>query len=689
MIKQNLPLGAVIFVSLLMLFMSLKVTLFRYQNFEYGKFDLGNMSQMVYNTLHGNFMEVTDYFGANMPRWGMSHVDPFLVVFVPFYALFPDARVLIVAQLALVIFSSILIYFIGLKVIGSKVASALIALAYLFYPALGYVLAWTGFHGVTAIIPFFLGSFLMFEVMDSKKDFSRKNLILFYILIFITLTGKEEISLIILMYGLYLYFFRRQKKIGANLSILGVVWFIFAFLVLIPRAAHYRVEGYEKFAASVELSTGASRDVLKPNYFLSRYEEFGNTYFEIAKNMVLNPQKVLEEFFSGDKKENFNMTFAPVGYLPLLSIPTLAIALPEFLINYLTTQGGIGTAEIYNHRISMIIPILFVSLFFSINFLQSLSHLILKRKFQHLPSFVALVILGLSLYTSNAYQNPILLWFTQSVQKRLSLDSFRVAFAEEGEEVVESELKPGDKAKINRLETKDRTCFDGVLDLITPDSSVSSPDYLGAHLSTRRVNALFPANFDSADFVVVDVYSRKVLTILGVDQDLINTVVGKVVRDPNYKLTYSCSNIFLFSRVGEHQKEDILPLQESYDYEPKFDYPIGSSLHLVDMALPESIEKGDDFQLKFVYQKEGNDSLNSYIIYTTFKNTQTEEKYQIANLPSFGIRPPSEWSQDIYYLEDNTFVLPPKLSSGVYQVYVGMTNSIKTYNIYLGGVEVK
>src|SRR3990167_8670713 len=212
MIKQNLPLGAVIFVSLLMLFMSLKVTLFRYQNFEYGKFDLGNMSQMVYNTLHGNFMEVTDYFGANMPRWGMSHVDPFLVVFVPFYALFPDARVLIVAQLALVIFSSILIYFIGLKVIGSKVASALIALAYLFYPALGYVLAWTGFHGVTAIIPFFLGSFLMFEVMDSKKDFSRKNLILFYILIFITLTGKEEISLIILMYGLYLYFFRRQKK---------------------------------------------------------------------------------------------------------------------------------------------------------------------------------------------------------------------------------------------------------------------------------------------------------------------------------------------------------------------------------------------------------------------------------------------------------------------------------------------
>src|SRR3990167_10368858 len=175
--KRSLPLFIVVGMAAIVFITSVRVTMFRYRNYEYGKFDLGNMSQMVYNTLNGRFMEVTDYFGANMPRWGMSHVDPFLVVFVPFYALFPDARVLIVAQLALVIFSSVLIYFIGLKVIGSKVASALIALAYLFYPALGYVLAWTGFHGVTAIIPFFLGSFLMFEVMDSKKDFSRKNLI--------------------------------------------------------------------------------------------------------------------------------------------------------------------------------------------------------------------------------------------------------------------------------------------------------------------------------------------------------------------------------------------------------------------------------------------------------------------------------------------------------------------------------
>src|SRR3989344_8196471 len=187
MIKQNLPLGAVIFVSLLMLFMSLKVTLFRYQNFEYGKFDLGNMSQMVYNTLHGNFMEVTDYFGANMPRWGMSHVDPFLVVFVPFYALFPDARVLVVAPLFLLISSSFLLYLIATRILNSKFASMFVALSFLFYPAVGYLLAWTGFHGVTSVVPFFLGAFLLLEDMYIKRLFTRNKVLLFFFLILLTM----------------------------------------------------------------------------------------------------------------------------------------------------------------------------------------------------------------------------------------------------------------------------------------------------------------------------------------------------------------------------------------------------------------------------------------------------------------------------------------------------------------------
>ena len=78
----------------------------RYENYEYGKFDLGNMSQMVWNTAHGNFMEVTDQFGTNMPRWGMSHIDPIIAIFAPIYWVYADPMVLVLGQ-QLIILSAI------------------------------------------------------------------------------------------------------------------------------------------------------------------------------------------------------------------------------------------------------------------------------------------------------------------------------------------------------------------------------------------------------------------------------------------------------------------------------------------------------------------------------------------------------------------------------------------------------
>ncbi|MBI4091286.1 DUF2079 domain-containing protein [candidate division WWE3 bacterium] len=681
---RHVPLLILIGVCFLILGVAVKVTMFRYLNYEYGKFDLGNMSQMVYNSLHGNFMEVTDYFGTNMPRWGMSHVDPFLLVFVPFYAFFPDPRVLIVGQLALLIFSALPIYFLARKVLAADWPALFLSLAYLFYPANGYLLAWTGFHSVTAVVPFFITAFLIFEDMHSKRSYPGFKMFLFFVMLFLTMMGKEEISLIIVMYGLFILLFRRSKKVGSILVLSGLVWFAVAFFVIIPRSAHYRIEGYKRFAKSVDLDVDPGRDVLKPNYFLSRYDDFGSSYLEVFKNVVFNPVKVSEVFFSGDKKENFSMTFLPVLYLPFFYIPVLSIAAPEFVINYLTTSGGIGTSEIYNHRISMIIPILFISLVYAISFWDQFSKTFFRSAFKFLPHFLAFILLLSNIYYSHKFGNPIMLWFTQSLSKRIQFK----ALAKEPEQSVKG-YGIGDQVKINRLETKDRRCFDEALSLIPSDFSVTSPDYLGDHLSLRKVNALFPANFDTSDFVIVDVFSKKVQTILGVDSSLVSKVVGKVVRDPNYKLVYSCSNLFVFKRVGYHEKSDILPLQERFEYSERVSYNIGASLNLADYLLPAEVERGEDFHISFVFKKSGTESLNSFILFTSFLNVANGQIYQVANLPSFGIRPLSEWPQDMYFVEDNNFVLPASLKPGIYKTFVGMTNNIKNYNIYLGEVKVK
>lgn len=667
---------------------SLRVTLFRYNNYEYGKFDLGNMSQMVYNTLHGNFMEVTDYFGANMPRWGMSHVDPFLVVFVPFYAIWPDARVLIIGQLFLLISSAIPLYLISLRVLKSAMASLFVAMAFLFYPAVGYLLAWTGFHGVTAVVPLFLWAFYVFEEMAHRNKFSKKAIILFFILCILTMTGKEEISLIFVMYGLFIVFFRHQKKLGLALSALSLVWFCISFFVLIPSAAHYRIEGYKTFAKSVELDAQPSRDVLNSNYFLSRYGEFGDSYAEVAVNIVLNPLKVGDVFFSGDRKENFMMTFLPVLFLPFLSVPLLLIASPEFAINYLTTQSGIGTSEIYNHRISMILPPLFISALFSIHFIDKAVRVLFKRKINYLKQGLALILLLSNVYFSNKYQNPVMFWFTQSVGKRLS--SLPVVYAASGSsQGQKTNYVPGDKAKVNKLETKDRTCFNDAVALIPANASVTSPDYLGDHLSARRYNALFPANFDTADYVIVDIFSRKVLTILGVDLSLLNNVVGKTAKNPNYRLIYSCSNIFVFEKGPNPLAKEALPLQEEFDYIEKVDFKLGDNLKIVDYKIDPEVERAKAFPLMLAYKKIGNGSLNSFILFTSFMNSETGKLYQVANLPSFGIIPISNWSEGNYYVEENLVVLPKSIPAGNYKVFIGITNNLKTYNIFISDLKVK
>ncbi len=693
-IKNNFQLILLTLVCFVIFFVSVKVTLFRYSNFEFGKFDLGNMGQMVYNTMNGRFLEVTDYFGENMPRWGMSHVDPFLILFVPAYFFFPDARVLVVSQLALVIFSAVILFFISNFLLKSKTSALFIGLAYLFYPANGYLLAWTGFHSVTAVIPFFLLAFLTFEKMHDSKIFSKKSLTLFYLLLIITMSGKEQISLIVAMYGVFILLFRGHKKVALSLIVGGVLWFIACFFYIIPSSAHYRIDGYKEFAKSVGLDQTPQKDVLNSNYFIGRYDEFGNSISEVVTNIILNPVKVVDVFFSGDKKENFTMTFLPVLFLPFFAIPVMAIASPDILINYMTTSGGIGTSEIFNHRISMIIPLIFLSVIFSILLFQNLGKKIFKEKSNviiFIPVVFSLAILLSNLYYSDKYQNPIMLWFTQSLGRRLAYQE-NMVFAKDAptEQAQDSkDYKVGDKVKINKLEVKDMTCFNSAIALVPEDASVSAPDYLGAHLSSRRVNALFPANFESADYVLVDIFSKKVATILGVDPRIVNNAVGKLVKNPEYKLIYSCSNLFVFKKGGIREVSSMLPLQEEFTYPEKYNLNISQSLYVVDFALPSKINRNTEFALGITYKKDGGDSLNSYNLYTSFRNKDTGELVQIANLPSFGIHPVTDWDSDTYYIEDNRFVIPETAENGLYDVFIGMTNGIKTSNIYLGSVNVE
>ncbi|MBI2414965.1 DUF2079 domain-containing protein [candidate division WWE3 bacterium] len=721
-ITNKLPFLTVLLFSLIIFAVSVRISYSRYLNFENGKFDLGNMSQMVWNTMNGKFMYLTDYFGTNMPRWGMSHVDPLLIIFVPLMVIFKSPLVLVFGQLFLVIFSSLILYKIAYLELKHRWAAAFIAISYLLYPAIGYILAWTDFHGVTAAMPFFFAAFYLFEQMYQTNDFSKKKLILFWLCLILTMSGKEEIPLFVFMFGFFILFWRnnfaklfeglvsqadlptyttqlkqffvtRNAKLAITMMVVSFVWFYYAFFILIPNSAHYRVNGYNKFVESIGVTPEETINVDSKNYFLLRYEEFGSGYTEIIFNVVTNPVKVMRAWVDGGKPTYFTQTFLPTLYLPLVYPPLFAMAIPELIINYTSTAGGVSTANIENHRISMIVVILFIALTYGVNFLAQFFKKYLKISEVFTVYLLAISLLVVNIIKTFEYSNPVYLWMQQAVSRRV------VAIVKAEENLIKDDrafskkIKEGDRLKLVRLETKDRDCAGYIMKYIPDWASVTGPDYMGAKLSLRETYALFPALYKEADYIIADIYARKVSRILGIPSIVINSKVADIMIDPNYHPKFICGNLALFERQAlldnEIPKQVELPIQQVFNFTPKVDYLIDRGLFLRDYLMPDTFSRQEFYVADFVYERKESMSLDDYKLFLTFVDMNDNEYFQIPHLASYAMKPLKDFNFERFYVEKVNLMLPDFMNTGKYRVFLGLTNGIDTQSIYLKEVEVK
>lgn len=687
LIKANIYEVILIGMITVFILINIRINLFSYNNFDFGKFDLGNMSQMLWNTTQGRFMYLTDYFGTNLPRWGMSHVDPILLLLLPIFVIIPHPLTLVFSQVVLLSLSALLIYYIARLHLDNKAVSFLIAVSFLFYPALGYLTARTTFHGVSFAIPFFFLAYYFMELYLKGKSTRFYYLALLFLMIF--MMGKEQLSLYVMLYGLYLFLFKEGvKRTGLSLMLVGFLWFIITFFVIIPNYADQRAEGFDRFARSLNLEGYATRNVSLPNYFLSRYDAFGESYGEIIVNILLNPDTAIRIGFGGDRTDNFNKTFFPVLYIPFLVPQFFIIAVPDLMMNYLTSASGIGTSEISNHRISMIIPVLFLSvILFMAYFRRVLSVLSGKAKtvLTWVYMSIPVLLVAVNIYGSSKYNNPVYLWAKGALVKRLPV---LIAEAKFDETMVgRDDLQYGEVLKFSQLENKDRDCAQYIVDSIPDGVSVSGPDYLGAHLSLRETYAIFPALYDSADYVIVDVFSRKILSILDLKTDLIQRVIEAISINPNYQMQISCGNLFVYKKSPPREINDLLPIQEIYRYPERYNYEIYSGLTVVDFNIPEVLYKDTDHTVELTYLKK--DPLSDYFLFLSLVNVDTGEIYQLANLPSFAIHNTDDWEEDLYYKEYVHLVIPEYLESRRYKLFLGMSNYIKNRSVYLTDVELR
>jgi uncharacterized membrane protein len=300
----------------------------RHEAFITGRFDLGNMVQAVWSTAHGDPLRMTSLHGDQISRLA-AHVDPILVLFAPLWWIWPSPHMLLAVQAVVIALGAVPVFLLAQKHLASPRAALGFALAYLLYPATGW-LTLNEFHPVALATPLLL---FAFWYLDEER------LLPFALFALAASACKEEIALVVAGFGIWYAIAHRRRVTGAAIALAGGVWAAVAIGVVIP---HY--------------NAGAESD------FYGRYSEVGGSAGGILETAFTHPLRIAEAALSNRDLHYLLDLVAPLAALCLLAPLVLVAALPELAFNLLsstTTQ-----TSIHFHYTAGLIPPLMIGAIF-------------------------------------------------------------------------------------------------------------------------------------------------------------------------------------------------------------------------------------------------------------------------------------------------------------------------------------
>ncbi len=311
------------------------ISMLRYEHYYTGRFDLGNMAQTVWNTVHGHIFELTDPNGTAIVSRLAFHADFFLILLAPFYALWQDPRILLIIQAVITGAGTFFVYFLARNLLKHKALALTLAVLYLLNPSMQRSVIYD-FHAVTLATTFLLGSWFFI---------TRKKYLLVVIFFALAAITKEQIWAIGVLFGMYLAFKQKQIVLGTLFSLCCIAIFYFLIWHAIPGAA-----GTQHFALS--------------------YYSNGNTSetpTSLISSFVSSPQKITELLVDDARLSYLHQLLSPLGYLPLAAPLMLIFAAPDLGINILSMKSELY--QIYYQYTAAITPFLFIATTYGIAFL--------------------------------------------------------------------------------------------------------------------------------------------------------------------------------------------------------------------------------------------------------------------------------------------------------------------------------
>jgi uncharacterized membrane protein len=301
------------------------LSVLRHRAFATGRFDLGNMVQAVWWTAHGHPLRMTNLHGEQISRLA-AHVDPLLAVFGPLWWIWPSPDLLLVVQALAIGAGAFPVYWLARKHLSSPRAGLGFALAYLLYPATGW-LSLNEFHPVALATPLLLYAFWF---LDTDR------LLAFALCAIPAAASKEEIGLVIAGFGIWYALARRRVAAGLVVAVLGFAWSAIAIGVVLP---HFHTAGESDF--------------------YGRYSEVGGSAAGVVKTTFTHPGRIAHAAFSGRDLHYLVTLVVPLAGLSLLAPLVLIAALPELAINLLSATPT--QTSIHFHYTAGLIPPLVIA----------------------------------------------------------------------------------------------------------------------------------------------------------------------------------------------------------------------------------------------------------------------------------------------------------------------------------------
>ena len=274
------------------------LAILRHRAFASGRFDLGNMTQAVWSTAHGDVLSVTDVHGEQISRLG-SHFDPILALLAPLWLLWPSPELLLVVQAVAVGLGALPVFWLAREHLEHELPAAALAGAYLLYPPLQWLTV-SDFHPVALACPLLLYAWWFLD---------QWRLLPFAACAAAAIATKEHVGLAVAGMGVW-YALRYRLRTGTAIAAAAGLAAVVAALVVVP---HYAAAGTSAFE--------------------SRYDDPG---------------------LDGRDLSYLASLLLPLALLPLAAPLALVAAVPELALNLLSST--VTQTSVKTHYGATIVP---------------------------------------------------------------------------------------------------------------------------------------------------------------------------------------------------------------------------------------------------------------------------------------------------------------------------------------------